>query len=286
MWIICNPNKTYEKQHFSDAAIALDLNLTIIDPSQIVILNASKPRFYYQSKPIDPPRYCLNWNGCMNGPLEGQIETALNQVGTVICNSVNEINHWQDKFKWQVETPLPVVKSLKVHSSNLLASKSLITANFNYPLVLKSDTGSQGQGVYLITDDQNLQQICEVISLLDKTFKVHIEQYINYDHDLRMYIIGDNYFLMERVANNDFRANVANHATVKSYPKSELTNEIFSQIRALYQSVVIGVDILLTADQFYICELNSAPGFVGIEQVCNVNIATEILKAITCIEND
>lgn len=281
MWIICNTNKAYDKQHFKDVAIALGINLKIIDPTQIVILKEQSPVFYYKGARIDSPKYCLNWNGCMNGPLEAQIEAALQQVGTIMCNSVQEINHWQDKFKWQLETKLPVAKSMKLHSSNLLASKQIIMSNFKFPFVLKSDTGSLGLGVYLVRDEDNLRQLCEVISLLDKTFKIHIEEYINYQHDVRMYIIGDQYFLMERIGNNDFRANVAMEARVENYPQSMVTNKIFKQVRGLYQSVVIGVDILFTTDSYYICEINSAPGFAGLEQVHDVNIALLILKAST-----
>lgn len=281
MWIICNTNKAYDKQHFINAAIVLNIDLKIIDPQKIIILNQSIPRFYYEGEEIEPPKYCLNWNGCMNSPLESQIESALIKAGTIMCNSVAEINLWQDKFKWQVETTLPVVKSMKVHSSNLLASIPIITGNFEYPFVLKSDTGSLGQGVYLVTDDYNLKQLSEVISLLDKTFKVHIEQYINYRDDVRMYIIGNQYFLMKREATNDFRANVALDAQIESYPKSDITDTIFKGIRSSYQSLVLGVDILFTDDSYYICELNSAPGFAGIEQVCHVDIAKEIITAIS-----
>lgn len=281
MWILCNTNKSYDKQHFKDAAISLGIDLKIIDPTKLQILHTNSITFYYYGVRVPAPNYMLNWNGCMNGKLEEQIESALRIAGTKICNSISEINHWQDKFKWQLETNLPVANSLKIHSSNLLASIDLIEANFSYPLVLKSDTGSLGMGVYKASDRNNLKQIIEIISLLDKTFKVHIEEYINYTNDLRMYIIGDNYYLMERIATDDFRANVAQHAEVKKYPRTSITESIFAQIRAEYQSVVIGVDILLTETGYIICEINSAPGFSGIEQVHEIDIASQILKAVT-----
>lgn len=282
MWILCNTNKAYDQQHFKDAAIALGIDLKIIDPTELAILNNGTITFYYQGNETKPPTYVLNWNGCMNSQLEEQIEIALSKCGTVICNSVSEINLWQDKFKWQLVTDLPVTKSLKIHSSRLVDSLALIESNFDYPLVLKSDTGSLGLGVYKAVSSDNLKQICEIISLLDKSFKVHIEQFINYTHDVRMYIIGDQYYLMERVATADFRANVAQNAEVQTFARSALTNSIFERIRSTYQAVVIGVDILLTEDGSYrICEINSAPGFTGIEQVNDVDIAYQILKAIT-----
>ncbi len=281
MWIICSLNKPYDMQHFKNAAISLGIDLKIIDPTKLVIVNNQQIIFYYESEQILAPRYALNWNGCMNGKLEEQLEACLVKCGTSICNSISEINHWQDKFRWQVETNMPTANSMKIHSSSLLANIDIIEENFDYPLILKSDTGSLGMGVYKAVDRNNLKQLIEVISLLDTSFKVHIEQFINYHHDLRMYIVGDKYYLMERIATDDFRANVAQNATVQNYPKTDLTDNIFKQIREDYEATVIGVDILLTADSYYICEINSAPGFTGIESIIDVDIASEILKSIT-----
>ncbi|WOO86652.1 hypothetical protein RZE82_05925 [Mollicutes bacterium LVI A0039] len=279
MWIICNLNKPYDLSHFQRAAKRLNVDLQIIDPQQMQIISDEHINLFYQGRPIAAPDYLLNWNGCMNGMLEQQIEASLNQAGTVICNSLSEINHWQDKFRWQVETSLKTVKSLKLHSSNLLASLDLIERNFKYPLIVKSDTGSLGLGVYQASDTNNLKQIFELISLLDTNFKIHIEEFIDYDHDLRMYVIGNDYYLMERVATDDFRANVAREALCKAYPKTELTEQIFNQVRTEYNAVTFGVDILLTDTDYYLCEINSAPGFTGIEQVNDIDIAEEIIKA-------
>lgn len=281
MWILCNTNKAYDMQHFKDAAISLGIDLKIIDPTRLQILNTDTISFFYNQKPIDIPSHVLNWNGCMNGKLEEQIEAALKTVGCQILNQSAEINAIQDKFRWQIETKLKTANSLKIHSSELLANVQLIESYFDYPLILKSDTGSLGLGVYKAENRANLRQIIEIISLLDKSFKVHIEQYINYTNDVRMYIIGNEYYLMERIASDDFRANVAQSASVKSLSKTQVTDAIFNQIRACYSSLVLGVDILFKDNSYIICEINSAPGFTGIEQVHDVDIAKEILSAAT-----
>lgn len=280
LWILCSLNKEYDLAHFKQAGLKLGFELQIIDPTKLQIVADKEITFYYKGVAIKPPKYMLNWNGCMNGKLEEQVEAALLKSNVYICNNLNEINHWQDKFRMQVETDLPVAKSMKIHSSNLEESIDLIESHFTYPLILKSDTGSLGMGVYRATDRSNLKQLIEVITLLDKSFKVHIEAYIAYIDDLRMYIIGDQYYLMKREAGDDFRANIAQNGVAKAYPKSELTEKLFKEIRTKYKSLVLGVDILITKDSHYICEINSAPSFVGIEQVNDVDIAKEILSVI------
>lgn len=281
MWIICNANKPYDMQHFQNAAISLSIDLKIIDPTKIVVLSEdSQIKFYYNNEMIQAPKYMLNWNGCNNSKLEEQIETCLIKTNTKVLNKINEINLIQDKFKWQVETKLPTVKSMKIHASNLSKSINIIEDNFNYPLILKSDTGSLGLGVYKCDNRQMLSQQSELINLLDKSFKVHIEDYIDYKRDVRMYIVNNNYYLMERIPTNDFRANIAMDGKPRLISKTTVTDEIFTMVRSEYDSLVLGVDILFTEDSYYICEINSAPSFKGLEQVHDIDIAKEILKAI------
>lgn len=278
IWILCSLDKPYDLEHFKTSANALGIELRVIDPTKLqIVQNGVDTDLYYECTLVVKPKWILNWNGCMNGQLEYQIEASLRKLGTIICNSLEEIEHFQDKFRFQIETDMPVAKSLKVHSSNLQTSISLIEEHFNYPFILKCDTGSLGLGVYKIENNQNLIQIIEIITLLDTNFKVHIEEFINYKHDLRMYIIGDDYHVMERIATNDFRANYSRQGAVQSYPKTELTDIVYSQVRSKYNAIVLGVDILLTASDYYICEINSSPGFTGLEEVYNINIASEIL---------
>lgn len=281
IWIVCNLNKPYEMQHFKDAAISLSTGLKVIDPTKVQIFNNEyKTILMCEGKIVAPPNYMLNWNGCRNGKLEEQLEAALIKCGTKVCNTTCEINHFQDKFRWQLESNLKVIPSIKVHSSNLLNSVDVIEQYFNYPCVLKSDTGSLGQGVYKVTNKENLIQLSEVISMLDSTFKVHIEQYIDYAHDIRMYVVGNSYYLMERKSNGDFRANISMNGEALPFEKSKQIDSIFKQLRTKYDSVVFGVDILLTDNDYYLCEINSAPGFEGINSVINEDIAFEILNAI------
>jgi gamma-F420-2:alpha-L-glutamate ligase len=43
---------------------------------------------------------------------------------------------------------------------------------------------------------------------------------------------------------------------------------------------IAGVDLLFDGDHFKICEVNSSPGFEGLEKACPNNIASEIIEYI------
>ncbi len=280
IWFLCNAHKPYDISRFEHACQTMNVEMKVVDPLKLQIIQDKTFKLYYDNVEINKPDYLLHWNGCMISSVEEQIETVLTKMGTIVCNSFSEISNWKDKFKWQVSTPLNVVKSMKIQSHQIINCINIIEQEFQYPLVIKGDVGSLGIGVYKVYNRNNLIQLSEVIMMLDKNYKMHLEQFIDYKEDVRMYIIGQNYYLMKRVNDNDFRANYSNGAQVSKYARNALTDKVFNEIRKEYCSLVIGVDILITTNGYYICELNSAPSFKGLEETCDNNIASQIIKEI------
>ena len=43
---------------------------------------------------------------------------------------------------------------------------------------------------------------------------------------------------------------------------------------------IAGIDLLFDGNGFKICEVNSSPGFEGLEQACEKNIAGEIIQFV------
>lgn len=276
IWILSKASKRYDNQTFRSKSV----KLIIIEPEKLQILNNDgNIAFFYEGNIISKPTKVLNWQGCNGGNLEKQIEAALAE--NVFVNPSNETELFQDKFRFGLETKLPTINSLKIHSSQLVNSIQLIEANYKYPFILKSDTGSLGQGTYLVDSNHQLKTICEMIEMLDKSFKVHIEEYIDYDHDIRMYIIGEEYFLMERKSDIDFRANFSiSGGSINKCEDSEMFKQIFKQVRSEYSSLVLGVDILINNNVWYICEINSAPGLKGIESLYGNIVSENIVRKL------
>lgn len=285
MWIICNLQKEYELSNFKAAATKLNIELKIIDPTKLQIRKTDIIELYYNGQKIVAPKFMLNWNGCRNGYQEQQIETALYRLGTIVLNPTSEINLFNDKFRWQLMTEFKVVDSLKIDTRHLKQCIDMIESTFSYPLILKGDVGSLGIGVYKIENRSNLFQVGEIIEMLDANYKMHLEQYIDYDMDVRMYIIGDHYHLMERANASDFRANYSQNGIVYPLAQTDEFEQIFKQIRKTYDSQILGIDILVKGDEYYICEINSAPGFKGIDSVYETSFSEMILNLIVAHKN-
>ncbi len=279
IWLLNNLQKKYQIDKFIQAANKLAIEFLVIDPNHLQMLkDGDVIIIYYKQQIICKPAAIINWQGTRTGIREQHLRSAFDDV--LWLDNGDGLDCFNDKFKWQLRTKLPTIKSLKLDSSQYSTSIELIENEFTYPFVLKSDNGSLGHGTYLINNRREYMQMTSLMQMLDEGFNIHIEQFFKYNNDVRMYIIGDNYHLLSRYNDNDFRANFSNGGTVQMLAKNKQFDNIYNAVRNQYQSIVLGVDILLNENQYIICEINSSPGFQGLEQVYDVDIASEILLAI------
>lgn len=276
MWLLCNESKVWERTRLELAALRNDLDLTIVNPDKLVIFKgALETKFYLEGKELPAPLRILNWMGCSSQDNIIQIMYSLPDVKFI--NPPEEINLLTNKLTFQLSTNLNVVDTLKISSDEIVSHIPVIEAKFTYPFVLKGNIGSLGKGVYKVTNRDNLKQIAEVISLLDKRYQFHIEQFVDYQADVRMLIVGDEYWLMNRVNADDFRANVALGANPTIIATNQQFDAIFKLVKTNYKSPIFGVDLLVCNDQIYICEINISPNFKGIQTLTNVDIARKII---------
>ena len=146
--------------------------------------------------------------------------------------------------------------------------------SFTYPVVAKVLRGSQGKGVYLCHNREELAQ-----SMTGPSPMI-VQEYINArpGEDLRVFVIGGKVtgVMHRRSINGDFRANISQGGVGQPY---DLTPEIESMALKAAKIVgldVCGVDLLFDHVGFRICEINATPGFRGFDKYCGTNMASMI----------
>jgi gamma-F420-2:alpha-L-glutamate ligase len=150
--------------------------------------------------------------------------------------------------------------------------------DFEYPLVAKVLRGSQGKGVYLCKDRQELEEVSQ------KHGTMIIQEFVSTrpGEDLRVFVVGGRVVgVMKRKSiNGDFRANISQGGVGEPY---QLTPEI--ETLALTVAKIVGLDIcgvdLLFADAgFKVCEVNATPGFRGFDKYCGSSMADLIVDYV------
>jgi ribosomal protein S6--L-glutamate ligase len=158
--------------------------------------------------------------------------------------------------------------------------RNAIHAVHGLPVVLKLLQGTQGLGVMLVHTPISLGSVVETLQGLEQD--VIIQQFISEagGRDYRAFVIGDEVVaaMMRTAPEGEFRSNIhrGGEGTLARLPRS------FSQaaVRAarILGLEVAGVDLIASHRGPMILEVNSSPGFEGIEGATGLNVAGKIMK--------
>jgi gamma-F420-2:alpha-L-glutamate ligase len=100
--------------------------------------------------------------------------------------------------------------------------------------------------------------------------------------DLRVWVIGGRAIaVMKRVApEGEFRTNISTGGHGEPFTLTEEIKSISEKTANLFGLDIAGIDLLYDGKNYKVCEANSSPGFEGIDQYCNTNMAKEIVDYV------
>ena len=148
-----------------------------------------------------------------------------------------------------------------------------------YPMVIKENRGSFGQQVHLVKNSYEAE-------MLIASFKEHpfiMQEYIEESagRDVRINVVGDRVVAsMYRYNDNDFRSNITNGGSMKSFTATKEQEELaIAACKALGLDFA-GVDVLFGKEGPIICEVNSNPHFKTTLECTGINMAEYIISYI------
>ena len=153
-------------------------------------------------------------------------------------------------------------------------NRALEELGTKFPIILKTSTGSQtGVGVTVVESLRSLHSSVQMLKLYKKYLPLLIQEYIKTDYDVRVIVLdGEVLGAMRRdVIEGDIRSNASLGAKTENIELTDL--EIQDSIKAAetVKGKLVGVDFIPSKDrekeQPYILEVNSMPGFGGIEKI-------------------
>ena len=168
-----------------------------------------------------------------------------------------------------------------------------IMEDLKFPVILKASSGSQtGIGVIIVESLRSLHPTVQMLSLLTKNIDLILQEHIKIEYDVRVIVLRGNVIAsMKRgLISGDARSNASLGAEVESIELTELELEDSIKAAKLVNGDLVGVDFLPSKnrekEQPYILEVNSMPGFSGIERSTkDKSVTAEILKTYMNREN-
>jgi len=203
----------------------------------------------------------------------------LERLGMLIVNSPSSIERSVDKYHTLAlleEHGLPVPRTA-VTESHRKALKCFYELGGD--VVVKPLFGSRGVGSTRISDPDIAMRIFRAISFYHGV--LYIQEFVPHGgSDVRAFVVGDRVIAsMQRVAGT-WKTNVSLGAKPVPLQLSRKLEDLAVRTAKVIGCKVAGVDILEGPSGPLIVELNSQPGWRGLQSVTKVNIADEIVQYV------
>jgi len=203
----------------------------------------------------------------------------LERLGMLIINSPSSIERSVDKYYTLAlleEHGLPVPRTA-VTESHREALKCFNELGGN--VVVKPLFGSRGIGATRISDPDIAMRVFRTISFYHGV--LYLQEFVPHGvSDVRAFVVGDRVIAsMQRVAGT-WKTNVSLGAKPVPLQLSGELEDLAVRTAKVIGCKVAGVDILEGSSGPLIVELNSQPGWRGLQSVTKVNIADEIVQYV------
>lgn len=278
--------EAYEIHRLLEIAKEINIDVKVIAPEQvdIIVNREDRTSILLDDVPTALPDFILPRMGAGTTYFALAVIRHLEKLGVYSFNSSTSIDNVKDKlYSLQIlaQHNLPIPKTMLV---KFPVEIGMVEKNIGFPCVVKTLSGSQGSGVFLVNDKTYLEDLMLLIEATNKSANIIIQEFIAPSHgrDLRVLTIGGRVIsAMERKAKEGgFKANYSRGGSVSNFEVTPEIEWLVLEISRILNLDIAGIDLLFDENGFKICEVNSSPGFEGMEKACEMDIASEMFKFI------
>ena len=190
------------------------------------------------------------------------IMQVLEQAGASMVNGIQTMQLCQNKMASALTLDrhgIPTPKTAFVSNEDSIGI-ALKKIGGQFPVVVKTITGSEGIGVAVVDSEQSLKSVLQ--SLWKYDAEVILQEFMRIKYDVRT-IVADGKIVacMKRIkGKKDFRTNKALGNDTEPYDLSEEEKDLVRRVAALSGGRVVGVDHITVGGKHYVLEVNGSPG--------------------------
>jgi gamma-F420-2:alpha-L-glutamate ligase len=287
-WIIHKKElgENFEVQRLVDEFEKQGVDVRVVNPKDVDIFvdRDDRKSIIVDGKPRKLPDFVFPRTGSGTTYFIKAIIRHMERLGVTMINGSDAIDNVKDKlYSQQIlgQSNLPVPKTMLVkHPINL----ELVEKNLSYPMIVKTLSGSYGSGVFMVEDRKQFRQLMKMAELTKPSYNIIIQECIedSLGKDLRVLVVNGKVIgcMMRQSIDGDFRANITRGGEAIPYQVDEDIEWIGGECARLLNLDIAGVDLLFNEGTYTICEVNSAPGFEGMEKFTKVNVGEKIVNYV------
>ncbi len=275
-----NP-KLYSTRRLYEAAVAAGHEMLVVDPLECyLVLGGEGPDVVYRGEPLRDVDVVLPRIGTNITEYGVAVVAQFGMMGVPVVNDASSIMRSRDKLRCLqllarkgIDIPKTVVAR---NPRNIGVALEMVDGT---PVILKLLQGTQGVGVMIAESRQAVESVLDTLWGLGQN--ILIQQFVaeSKGRDIRALVLGDKVVCaMERRAKmGEFRSNIHRGGfgeIVKLDPRYTRAAVEATRVVGLQ---IAGVDMLVSREGPKVMEINSSPGFEGMERATGRDVARALI---------
>lgn len=278
--------EAYEVLRLKEVAEKYGIRIMVITPEEvdIVVSRDDRKSILLGNVSTPLPDFIIPRMGSSTTYFALAVIRQLERLGVYSFNSSHSVENVKDKlYHLQIlaESGLPIPKTML---AKFPVESKLVEKHIGFPAVIKTLSGTQGSGVFLSESKSSFEDLMRLVETTNPKANFIIQEFIKTSHgkDLRVVTVGGRVIgaMTRSSTDGDFRANYSRGGEVKAFTTTPEVEWLVLEISRLLDLDIAGIDLLFDDNGFKICEVNSSPGFRGLEEACQKDIAEEIIHFI------
>jgi len=203
----------------------------------------------------------------------------LENLGVQVMNSASAIERTVDKY----------YTSFLLADAGIRTPRTLVTEDFDTALaafhemndvVMKPLFGSEGKGMVRLTDEETAYRILRTWELNRYIF--YLQEFVpHFQEDVRAFVVGDRVVAAMIRRGTGWKTNVSKGAKVEPVELSAEMESLALQAAKVIRLDYAGVDLMRSEDgTIYVIEINSIPGWRGLQRTTTRSIADYIVEHV------
>lgn len=200
----------------------------------------------------------------------------LEDMGVMVINPARSIEKAVDKY----------YTSALLEDAGIITPRTIVTESFSEAMkgfnelggdiVVKPLFGSLGMGITRVTSEDIAYRVFRALEMTKSVY--YLQEFIAHGgRDVRVFTIGDQVVASMKRVSDDWKTNISNGGKATPYTPSDEIVKMSLKASEKLGLVYTGVDIIETEDKPYVIELNSTPGWEGLQTVTDLDITEALI---------
>jgi ribosomal protein S6--L-glutamate ligase/tetrahydromethanopterin:alpha-L-glutamate ligase len=203
----------------------------------------------------------------------------LEEMGVKVFNPSRSIEKAVDKYYTSA-----LLEEEGINTPSTIVTESFREAMKSFKelggdIVVKPLFGSLGMGITRISNEDVAYRVFRALEMSNSVY--YVQEFIPHGcMDIRVFIIGNEVVAsMKRVSVN-WKTNISSGGKAQKYKPSEKIKEICIRASGKLGIEYTGVDVIIHSDEVYVIELNSTPGWRGLQSVTEIDITKKVVEHV------